>query len=131
MLDTNTCIYLIQGTKDRPRRELTRRSPEEISISSITLAELAYEVEKSQRVHQNREALERFLLPLEIRPFDASAARELGRIRAKLEKKGRPIGTYDMMIGAHAVAEDAILVTNNEREFRRVEGLRIENWARE
>jgi len=100
-----------------------------VGISTITLAELRYGVEKSSRPEQNTLALHQFLLPLEIHDFDALAAEDYGAIRAKLEKGGTPIGPMDTLIAAHAMALNLTLVTNNEREFQRVQGLRIENWT--
>jgi tRNA(fMet)-specific endonuclease VapC len=97
----------------------------------ITLAELEYGVEKSARPEQNRIALMEFCAPLELRPFEDSAAAEYGTIRACLERRGDVIGPLDQLIAAHALAEGATLVTNNEREFRRIEGLSVENWMKE
>ncbi|PIY24712.1 MAG: VapC toxin family PIN domain ribonuclease, partial [Comamonadaceae bacterium CG_4_10_14_3_um_filter_60_75] len=99
-----------------------------ISISSVTAAELAFGVAKSGSA-RNREALEMFLAPLEVLPFDASAIWHYGDLRAALERRGEPIGALDTMIAAHAMASNTILVTNNTREFARVAGLRLENWA--
>lgn len=129
MLDTNICIYLI---KRRPVEVLDRFRQARIGdlgISSITVSELAYGVEKSQEVERNREALELFLAPLVIAEFDAEAALEAGAIRLALEKAGTPIGAYDLLIAAHAKSLGVILVSNNLREFARVEGLAIENWV--
>src|SRR5581483_82946 len=97
----------------------------DIGISSITLAELRYGVEKSQQIQKNRQALDEFILPLEIADFDEMAAEAYGTIRAALEKVGRPIGSMDMLIGAHALALGAALVTNNTKEFRRIKNLKV------
>ncbi len=129
LLDTNICIYLI---KQKPAHILNRfqaEKPDSIGISAITVAELQYGVSKSQRSQQNQEALDKFLAPLVIADFDDAAARLAGSVRASLEKQGTPIGVYDVLIGAHAVALDVILVTNNVREFQRIPGLRWENWV--
>jgi len=129
MLDTNTCIYLI---KRRPPAVLTRlRTATEsgVCLSSITVAELEYGVKKSSQVEQNAVSLVRFLVGFEIAPFDEAAARHYGEIRAALEVRGQPIGNMDLLIAAHARALDLVLVTNNEREFRRIDGLSIENWV--
>jgi tRNA(fMet)-specific endonuclease VapC len=129
MLDTNICIYLI---KKKPRHvidNLSKITIAEICISSITLSELEYGVEKSQRKEQNKMALVEFLAPVEILAFDETAARHCGRIRAELESRGQPIGSFDLLIAAHAISLDLILVTNNESEFKRVSGLKIENWV--
>jgi tRNA(fMet)-specific endonuclease VapC len=129
LLDTNICIYLI---KQKPAHVLDRFRAEtvgDIGISVITVAELQYGVSKSQRPQQNQEALDKFLLPLVVVDFDDAAARLAGNIRAFLEKQGTPIGVYDVLIGSHAVALDVTVVTNNIREFERIPGLRLENWA--
>ncbi len=94
------------------------------------MAELQFGVEKSSSIEKNRIALERFLLPLEIVEFDAKAAIEYGEIRADLEKKGTPIGSMDLLIAAHTKSLETIIVTNNEKEFSRVEGLIVENWIK-
>ncbi len=101
-----------------------------IGISSVTAAELAYGVAKSGSA-RNREALEMFLAPLEVLPFDASAIWHYGEVRAGLERRGQPIGALDTMIAAHALGSNTILVTNNTREFARVPELRLQNWAGE
>jgi len=129
LLDTNICIYLI---KQRPPSVLHRFASYrvgDIGISAITLAELEFGVSKSNQTKRNREALEQFLSPLEVVPFDREATAAYGRIRANLEKKGRPIGPMDLLIAAHALSLGARLATNNVREFKRVSGLRVENWA--
>jgi tRNA(fMet)-specific endonuclease VapC len=129
MLDTDICIYII---KRRPQSVLDRFSAfsvGDIGISSITLAELEYGAAKSAQPRKNREALEEFASPLDIAAFDRDAAEAYGRIRAALERKGLPIGAMDMLIAAHALSLSVSLVTNNETEFRRVSGLRVENWT--
>lgn len=128
MLDTNTCIALI---KKKPLKILKRVQSQpigDIGISTITLAELRYGVEKSQFVEKNRQALDEFLLPLEILDFDESTASAYGAVRAALEKVGTPIGPLDTQIGAHALSLDAALVTNNTKEFQRIQGLKVVNW---
>lgn len=128
MLDTNICIYII---KKRPPQVLTRlRTLEasDIGISSITLSELEYGVEKSTNRQQNREALLGFLGPLEIAPYHDFAAHCYGEIRAYLERAGRPVGPMDLLIAAHARSLSIPLVTNNVSEFKRIPGLSIENW---
>lgn len=101
----------------------------DVGISAITLAELEHGVEKSARPEQNRIALTQFCAPLEILPFDDASASAYGRIRAALEKKGQVIGPMDLLIAAHALTAAHTLVTSNEKELRRVKGLRVENWA--
>lgn len=129
MLDTNICIYII---KQRPETVLERFASHpvgDIGISAITLAELEYGASKSGNPTRNREALEQFASPLEVAAFDQPATVTYGKIRTVLEKKGRPIGPMDMLIAAHALSLEARLVTNNAKEFKRVRGLRVENWA--
>ena len=128
MLDTNICIYII---KQKPEAVLARfRAFQvgDIGISTITLAELQYGAMKSARPKQNRESLKEFVAPLDVASFDNAASEAYGEIRVALEKSGRPIGAMDLLIAAHALSLDARLVTNNEREFRRVRSLRVENW---
>jgi tRNA(fMet)-specific endonuclease VapC len=100
----------------------------EIGVCSVVAAELAYGVAKSGSA-RNRQALEMFLAPLEILPFDEAALWAYGDLRAKLERKGTPIGALDTMIAAHALSQKSTLVTNNTREFARVPGLSLENWV--
>ena len=127
LLDTNICIYLIN---DRPKKVLAhfkRHLLEDIGISSITASELAFGVAKSAS-SKNSAALEAFLLPLNVVDYDAGAAMIYGDIRAKLEKQGKTIGPLDMLIAASALSRQLILVTNNEKEFRRISKLKVENW---
>ena len=129
LLDTNSCIYLI---KRKPRQVLEKfnaHSVGEIGVSSITVAELEYGVAKSRYPTENRQALTQFLAPLVIAAFDERAAIAYGGIRAALEVQGKPIGSLDTLIAAHALSLEATLVTNNVREFSRVSGLDIENWV--
>jgi tRNA(fMet)-specific endonuclease VapC len=129
MLDTNICIYLIKRQPEAVLERFASHPVGDIGISVITLAELEYGASKSSNPFRNREALEQFVLPLEIAPFDRPATLTYGKIRALLEKKGRPIGSMNMLIAAHALSLGARLVTNNVKEFRRVPGLRVENWT--
>lgn len=129
MLDTNICIYAIKHKPEKVFVKLQSIEPKEVCISSVTYVELVHGVEKSSAVERNRLALSVLLSNIEIMSFDVSAADEYGKIRAALEKKGTPIGPLDMMIAGHAKALGYTVVTNNEKEFSRVEGLKIENWA--
>ena len=131
ILDTNICIYIIKRKPESVFNKFKELTPGEVGISSITLAEMQYGINKSSKPGQNQEALNQFLLPLEILDFNTNAAIEYGRIRSALEKKGTPIGSLDMLIGAHAKSIGAILVTNNVKEFNRVPGLSMENWVQE
>jgi tRNA(fMet)-specific endonuclease VapC len=128
MLDTCICIDLIRGRGGGVLERLRACGTGDAGISVITLAELELGVEKSSRPAQNRLALSEFCAPLDIPPFDDSAALSYGAIRAVLEKAGRVIGPMDLLIAAHAVALATVLVTSNEREFRRVPDLQVENW---
>ena len=130
MLDTNICIYII---KRKPTDVIERFRQTRISligISSITLSELEYGVAKSSKPDQNQFALAQFLAPLEILSYGDEAAQQYGRLRALLEKQGTPIGSLDMLIAAHVLSIDCILVTNNEKEFNRVPNLKIDNWVK-
>jgi tRNA(fMet)-specific endonuclease VapC len=129
MLDTNICIFAIKHKPDTVIKKFLSYNPEELCISAITYAELMHGVEKSMAVERNRIALSLFLSPITILEFDGQAAEEYGRIKAELEKKGMPIGPMDTLIAAHAKSSELILVTNNTREFKRVAGLMVEDWA--
>lgn len=128
LLDTNICIYVIN---ERPAPVLQRFLANEalgLTISAITASELYWGVRKSGSA-RNLRALEAFMAPLAVLDYGLAAARQYGQVRALLEKKGSPIGPLDTQIAAHALSLDLVLVTNNQREFKRVPGLRLENWA--
>jgi tRNA(fMet)-specific endonuclease VapC len=127
MLDTNICIYAIKG---RPAAlgERFGEVAEELCISTITLAELFYGVENSERCVANLREVEQFVGRLDILSFDELAAVHYGQIRAGLRRAGTMIGGQDLLIAAHARSASLSLVTNNLREFRRVPGLQLENW---
>ena len=129
MLDTNICIYIIKKQPEKVISHLQEFSLSEVCVSSITLSELEYGVEKSEQRDRNKIALANFIAPIEVITYDDLAAAQYGIIRSSLEKNGMPIGALDMLIAAHALSQGLILVTNNEREFKRVPGLKIENWA--
>ena len=129
MLDTNICIYVIKHKPESVFRKLKKIKPEDVCISSITYAELAYGVEKSAQPERNRLALSMMLSSIEIVAFDDAAAADYGEIRASLEKGGTPIGSLNMLIAAHARSAGCTLVTNNTKEFCRVEGLKLANWV--
>ena len=131
MLDTNICIYAIKHKPEQVFSRLQEHDPSEICISSVTYAELVHGVEKSQAVEKNRIAMSLFLSPITILGFDSYAAEEYGKIRADLERKGTPIGPLDMLIAGHAKSEGLTVVTNNTREFCRVQGLAVEDWTKE
>ena len=129
MLDTNICIYLIKQHPPSALERFLSHPVGDIGISSITVAELDYGVSKSRHATKNRLALSQFLSPLEVASFARDAAAAYGRLRATLEQKGLPIGSMDLLIAAHALSLGVRLVTNNTREFRRIPGLRVENWV--
>lgn len=131
MLDTNICIYTIKHKPPEVIKNFLKHNPDDMCISSVTYAELMHGVEKSQAVERNRMALILFVSAFTILPFDYYAAEEYGKVRADLERKGTPIGPMDMLIAGHARAEGLILVTNNTREFFRVENLKVEDWTKE
>ena len=128
MLDTNIVIYVI---KRRPVEllEVFNRQAGKMCISSITLAELLHGVEKSAMPDHNLRQVEDFITRLEVLAYGGKAAAHYGEIRADLERKGTPIGVNDLHIAGHARSEGLTLVTNNLREFERVEALRLVNWA--
>ncbi|MBN1902373.1 type II toxin-antitoxin system VapC family toxin [Candidatus Sumerlaeota bacterium] len=128
LLDTNICIYLIKKKPAQILGKMMKMDIEDIGISTITLSELLYGIEKSRHPERNKMALMEFLVPFAILDFDQNAAKEYGRIRASLERKGKIIGSMDMLIAAVARSHNLFLITNNVREFKRIEGLKIENW---
>jgi len=129
MLDTNICVYLIKKKPENVLINLHSNIGDGVGISAITLAELIHGVEASVYPGKNALALNQFLSIVDILPFDDEAAAEYGKICAALRRQGTPIGTMDMLIAAHAKAKGLIIVTNNVREFERVEGLGLENWV--
>lgn len=128
MLDTNIAIYVI---KNRPLNALAtfNRHAGQICISAIALAELLHGAEKSAKPEHNLRQVEDFVSRLDIQEYGSKAAAHYGDIRANLERKGTPIGVNDLHIAGHARSEGLTLVTNNLREFERVEGLRLDNWV--
>ena len=131
MLDTDICIYIIKRKPLHVLERLESIQPDQLSMSAITFAELMNGAKKSQRVEANVSRLNALGEILEICSFDQQAAVAYGDVRSSLEKRGEVIGPHDLLIAAHALSLDRILVTNNEREFKRVEGLKVENWAAE
>jgi tRNA(fMet)-specific endonuclease VapC len=132
LLDTNACIALINGRPEAVRRRFARVSAGEdvIATSSVVLFELWYGVAKSQHAKANAERIATFLSgPLEVMDFTAEDAEQAGRIRATLEGLGKPIGAYDLLIAGQALHHKATLVTSNSSEFKRVRGLRQQDWA--
>jgi tRNA(fMet)-specific endonuclease VapC len=129
LIDTNICIYLIKRRDRELQRHFEQYQPYDMGVSAVTVAELQYGVAKSRHIDRNRHALLRFLTPFEILPFDDRDAEQFGVLRALLEARGHPIGPYDVEIASQALARQLTLVTNNDREFLRVPGLRVEDWT--
>lgn len=132
LLDTNTIAYLINRSPgaERIKRRLSGRSPGEVRLSAITLSEIQYGLAHGDVSLERREALGELLALFEVEAYPAAAAHDFGEIRAALERAGRRIGPYDLLIAAHARSIGAVLVTSNEREFRRVPGLSVQNWLK-
>jgi len=129
LLDTNICIYVIKQKPSSVKQRLQAIDPSDVGISIVTLTELEYGAAKSQSPERNRQILTTFCAPFEIVGLSQEDARILGNIRADLERRGQPIGSYDLLIAAQALSRSLTLVTNNVREFQRIEGLMIENWV--
>lgn len=127
LLDTNMCIYA-QKKNPSVLANICEKFRDGLVISSITLAELEYGVQASVNPEKNTIALLKFLSIVDVLPFESAAASEYGKIRADLRRKGTPIGNMDMLIAAHAKAENLIVVTHNIREFERVEDLKLDDW---
>jgi tRNA(fMet)-specific endonuclease VapC len=129
MLDTNICIYIIKKKPENVLNQLKLNKEKGLYISTITLAELEFGNENSLYKEQNKIVLMEFLAIINIKYFDENAAKEFGIIKKELKNKNRLIGPFDMLIGAHAKALKMTLVTNNVKEFERIQGLKIENWV--
>ncbi|WP_457564125.1 type II toxin-antitoxin system tRNA(fMet)-specific endonuclease VapC [Caminibacter pacificus] len=129
LLDTNICIYILKKKPISVFEKFKSLKIGDIKVSSITVAELYFGAYNSQNVEQNVKVVNNFLLPFDIVDFDESSAINYAKIKADLRKKGQIIGELDMQIAGVALAKDLILVTNNEKEFRRIKNLKIENWV--
>jgi tRNA(fMet)-specific endonuclease VapC len=128
MLDTDICIYAMKHKPEKVIAALRRNEAKGICLSSVTVAELWFGVNKSGS-RKNELALEQFLSAFELSAFDQKVAKVYGGVREKLESMGKPLGPLDTQIAAHALTLNLTLVTNNVSEFKRVEGLKLENWA--
>ncbi len=128
LLDTNICIYIINRSPIKVYERLKKLPLGDVGISVISYCELQYGVAKSARPVENQLALTEFLAPLEVMDFPSACAVSYGEMRADLKKKGLIIGNYDLLIAAHAISEGLVLISNNLKEFERVEGLQCENW---
>lgn len=129
LLDTNICIYISKRKPPQVLSRLQRLRPGDVGMSIVTHLELVYGAWKSQRVEANLAAIEQLRGLIPVQPLDVAVAGHYGRLRAELERAGTPIGAYDLIIAAHALSLGLTLVSNNRREFSRVRGLRVDNWA--
>jgi tRNA(fMet)-specific endonuclease VapC len=130
LLDTNICIYIAKYNPPEVRERFAQHTVDELAMSVITLGELYNGAEKSQSPKKASAAIEQLSNAIQVIPMTEPVAQQYGKIRAKLEKAGQTIGNNDLWIASHAKAEGLVLVTNNEREFKRVAGLKVENWAK-
>ncbi len=131
LLDTNNCAYFMSRKYPTVTAKFREHDPGDLAISSIVAGELAYGVENSARVESNRRNLELFLSKMTVLSWDEAAIWHFGIHKTRLKKAGTKIGELDLLIGCQALALDAVLVTNNTREFKRIEGLKLENWVGE
>jgi tRNA(fMet)-specific endonuclease VapC len=128
LLDTNTCIYIIKRSPEQVVGRFKRLRVGDVGVSAITVCELQFGVSNSSQPERNQRALTEFLGPLEVLDFPAGASAVYGEIRTHLQRAGKPIGSYDLLLAAHALHGNLTLVTNNVREFGRVPDLRTDNW---
>jgi tRNA(fMet)-specific endonuclease VapC len=129
LLDTNICIYIRRRRPPEVLARFEKLKPGEAALSTITYGELLYGVEKSQSRAKAMQMLREILALLPVLPLPAEVGEAYGAIRAGLEARGEVIGNNDLWIAAHAKAAKLTLVTNNEREFRRIDGLKVQNWT--
>ncbi len=128
LLDTNICIYFMKNQNPLLSQKILLHKPSELFLSTITVFELEYVVEKSNWVKQNRKKLAMFLAPFNILPFTMDDAIIAGKLRAYLQKQGTPIGPYDIQIAAQALSKNYTLISHNVKEFKRVPNLKLEDW---
>jgi len=129
LLDTNICIYAIKNKPECVLKQIKDKSRNGIFISSLTIAELEFGVENSINKDANRIALLKFISIFNFLCFDDMDAIPYGKLKAKLRKEGKIIGPIDMLLAGQAISKDLILITNNTKEFNRIENLKLENWA--
>jgi tRNA(fMet)-specific endonuclease VapC len=129
LLDTNTVSYIIKGNRPRVRERLLRVAMAELGISVITEAELLFGLARKPDATRLKTVVEEFLLRVEVLPWDSEAAQQYATIRAVLEDDGEPMGNLDLMIASQALASGLVLVSS-DAVFRRVKGLKIEDWSR-
>ena len=130
LIDTDICIYILNNRPIGVIQKFKQFDVGEIAVSTITVSELQYGVAKSKNRKLNKQRVEEFLAPIEILPYDEIAASIYGEIRLQLEKNGEPIGPLDLLIAAQALGGNFVLITNNEKEFKRVNNLEVENWVK-
>jgi tRNA(fMet)-specific endonuclease VapC len=130
LLDTNACVDYFTGRYPKVIERIQAASPEDLFVSSVAVAELRYGADRSARRRANHDRIDAFVEEVEVLPFDLAAAGAYGRVRARLEKDGTPIGPNDMLIAAEAVSRRLTVVTDNTAEFERVKGLKVANWRR-
>lgn len=129
LLDTNTCIFFLNGSSEPVKENMKNHGPEQIILCSVVKAELLFGAYKSAKADQNIRRLQTFFQPFRSFYFDDVAAEAYGRIRSVLDKQGKPIGPNDLMIASIAASRRLTLVTNNVREFNRIENLEIDDWT--
>ncbi|MCD4807487.1 MAG: type II toxin-antitoxin system VapC family toxin [Methanococcoides sp.] len=129
LLDTNTCIYFLNRASEKVVQQFKELSPSQIKLPSITVAELYYGAEKSKFKAKNREKVKRFVSTFEIVSFDEKACTAYAKIRHSLERSGTPVGPMDLLIASIGLAYNFTVVTNNIKEFKRVKGLKLQNWV--
>lgn len=130
LLDTNICIYIAKRRPESVLARLKQLRPGDIGMSVVTYMELIYGACKSQQQQANLDKIQQLREIIPVQPLNEASAEHYGRIRTELEKQGSPIGAYDLLIAAQAMSLGLTLVTNNVREFARIRGLRLNNWAR-
>ncbi len=129
LLDTNTCIYFLNRASEKVVQQFKELSPSQIKLPSITVAELYYGAEKSKFKAKNQAKVKRFVSTFEIVSFDEKACTAYAKIRHNLERSGTPIGPMDLLIASIGLAYNFTVVTNNIKEFKRVKGLKLQNWV--
>jgi len=128
LLDSNACIRFLNDRKSSVARKIAKTPAKNINLCTVVQTELYYGAYRSSRIEDNLAILARFFNLFKVLPFDSQAAQKMAQIRARLAKKGTPIGPYDLQIAAIALVNNLILVTHNTREFKRIEELQIEDW---
>ena len=130
LLDTNICVFVIRRKSPLVLQRFRQQLPDDLGVSTVTLAELRFGADKSKDPIKNHAALNSFLAPIQVLTFDAECADYYGRVRSDLERRGLPIGPLDTMIAAQSLRLSVPLVTNNTVEFTRVSGLILEDWSK-